>query len=207
MRFTTEPREISGPYIDNDDDIMLDNAYFSPLSDISENIKSSLHQWAIRVYDNVEYSNPEYRGFAVEARLVKSYNFKTFPPSVSQTFEPSDFDYFGTTLNDVSSGRYFKSVIVLRAEVIALLDNYLNLETNEVSMMVFMHEMGHMWSKSATTGNDCIGHTEKCKGRDISTCLFHGPCSLNESWITQAIKDPKYCEGHQQYFMNQLIIK
>jgi hypothetical protein len=213
MRFTSATRDIAQPYIDNEGDVMLRGNLFSPTRDIIENIDFALNEWVKAVYNNIEYTDPQYRGFAVEAKFMKKYNFSTSPPLIDVTFAvqaPFAVGFLGVTYKNPRTESFYNGLVVMRSKIDEQTTGYsteFKYTLNDMSMRVFMHELGHLWSASASTSNGCDGHSDKSNGRNYHACLFHNVCvpgTSKEEWDTQAIKDPKYCEGHQQYFMNRL---
>jgi hypothetical protein len=221
MRFTAITKSLGVPFIDSDGDIMLNKADFIYGDDMDRNVRNAIDKWVERVYKIIEASNPQYMGFAVEAELVKKYDF-SFPSPLEDNIFTSQASFFasflGATLKNSPNTPYYNGLIVLRkkaGEQMATYTTEFNYGLDDMSMRVFYHELGHMWSPSAVTGNNCDGHGAKSKGRNYHECLFHHVCvqegrstyATTELWNKAAIKEPKFCEGHKQYFLNRLTVR
>lgn len=218
MRFTSITKEIVEPYIDRDGDMMLNDDYFSFFDDLNTDVLKAQRAWTISAYNSIEYDYPQYQGFAVEAEFMKKYDFSQNPPTADASFRSDALEdpilngTLGITLKNESGENFYNGLIVFRT--IARL-NYSAFETNAMSLTACIHELGHLWSISATVGSpydgSCEAHIWTANGKNFHECLFHVSCisygqnPMNEEeWVSLAIEDPKFCEGHQQYFMNRL---
>ena len=98
-----------------------------------------------------------------------------------------------------------------------------SIRIDEMVLATFLHEVGHMWSKAgydSKASNGCLKHTAKCSGLNYYNCLWRTVCVIDRSnpispnydpnelgidrYMLEKIRNPTFCEGHQQIFMNSL---
>lgn len=227
LRFNVpESRLIPNDFIDSEGDLMLDIEELRFYSNPSNpDFSAAFWDWVTKLYDedpDLDLSL-ENDGFIVDINFMKAYSLPLFGspeviPDNDEFVATADvlYPYLGVTYSNggqISAGFAFQKNIARTREALFNGENY---SVSELTLRTMLHEIGHMWSSSSGggAGNDCFEHTKDGKGKGYGACLWQTYCVglgasdlTIEEYFQLNVENPRFCEGHQQVFMNQLKIK
>jgi hypothetical protein len=225
LRFSSQTRDLESKYVDGLGNMILRKDEFIS-SRINKNPYLAMEQWIQKVYFNTNFTTIKPMGFGVEVNTLRVYDFELDPPQPDFSYNDNgelDLGILGFTGRNGPFETYYNGGVVLRSAInttIGILKPNGQYFSSDLSLRTFLHELGHMWSSKAVNdekNDQCSFHTNFCTGVGRYYCLFQTACvgSIGSDvnpydavdYFLKNVQRPKFCEGHQQIFMNQLINK
>lgn len=224
LKFRFTSAELIGfDYVDSDDDLMLDEKEVA-FNGNSAQILHAFNLWTSSVYTDKIGSAYNNTGFGMEASFIKIYDLQKSPAQLSA--DNADFVTYAksspfslvqgiTSPGILSTNPFYVGTVLFQENAVRLKNNHITSSSttvNEIVLVHFLHELGHVWSNRAldsSTNISCFKHTNFGKGKDLNNCLFKTNCPIT-SWnvfYATLVNTHTFCEGHRQIFMNQLVIQ